>query len=94
MARTGEADRHHTARADLALALTALDEELPRVRGLGVAKATEAATQLHAELHALAAGCTPPALQSDQDRLAAQASIGTHIDVLLGLTEAAQSIRP
>lgn len=93
-AHTGETDRHQKARTDLALALTALDTELPRVLRLGLPKATEAATRLHAELHTLAAGCTPSALQSDQDRLAAQDSIGAHLDVLLDLTEEAQAVRP
>ncbi|MFC7912535.1 hypothetical protein [Streptomyces sp. NPDC057386] len=93
-AHTGEADRHQKARSDLALALTALDEELPRVQGLGLPKATEAANRLNTELHALGAGCTLSALQNDQDRLAAQSVIGTHLDVLLDLTEEAQSIRP
>ena len=74
--------------------MTALDEELPRVQGLGLPTATEAATRLHAELHALDAGCSPPALQTDQDHLAARESIGTHLDVLLNLTAEAQSIRP
>lgn len=92
-AHTGNTGRQK-AQTDLALALTALDEELPRVQGLGLPKATEAATRLHAELHALAAGCTPPALQTEQDRLTARESIGTQLDVLLDLTEEAQSIGP
>ncbi|MFI6281611.1 hypothetical protein [Streptomyces sp. NPDC050988] len=45
-------------------------------------------------MQALAAGCTPPALQTEQDHLAAREPIGTHLDVLLDLTEEAQLIRP
>ncbi|KUN02100.1 hypothetical protein AQI95_28905 [Streptomyces yokosukanensis] len=87
-----EKDNHRAALADLALALTALEEALPLVERLGLPDATDAATCLHTELRALAAGCVLPALQSGNDRLAAPESIGSCLDVLLDLTGQVQAI--
>ncbi|MFG2210514.1 hypothetical protein [Streptomyces sp. NPDC048638] len=90
-ADAGDTAALQAAQADLALALTALDEQLPLVEGLGLPTAARSATQLHRELHALAEQYTQPALQSDESRNDALESIASHIDVLFSVTERIQS---
>ena len=81
---------HHEEPEVLARAMERLDQTLPALQAVNLPAATDATVRLHAELHALAAGCTPPSLLSDEEWSACQLTIEKQLDTLLDLAQQIQ----
>jgi hypothetical protein len=70
--------------------LERLDQALPVLQAVNLPAATDAAVRLHAELHALAAGCAPPSLLAHEEWSACQQAIDKQLDILLDLAQQVQ----
>lgn len=92
-AHTPESTHPHPHPQDpqaLGQALERLEQALAVLQAVNLPAATDAAVRLHAELHALAAGCTPPSLLAHDEWSACQQAIDKHLDTLLNLAQQVQ----
>ncbi|WP_055534642.1 hypothetical protein [Streptomyces graminilatus] len=81
---------HHEDPKVLSRALEQLDRALPALQAINVPAVTEAAVRLHAELHSLATGCTPPSQLAPGEWSACQQTIEIQLDTLLDLAHQVQ----